>query len=216
MAAGSSMPSCSRTERRSWRRHVWGSADSSAASRWAAAMAVPVGTTRFTSPIASASVGVDGATGQDQVHRPALADESRQADGSAVDERHAVPAAEHAEHGILRRDPQVAPQRDLQSAGDGVPLDGGDDGLGQAQSRRTHRTVAVGSDPVGLGRSLGVQVGAGAERATRAAEHGHTQRGVRVEGPQRIGEQRRGRPVNSVAPLRTVDEYREDGAVDAT
>jgi len=34
-----------------------------------------------------------------------------------------------AEHGVVRRHPQVAPRRQLEAAGHGPPLDRGDDGF---------------------------------------------------------------------------------------
>ena len=46
----------------------------------------------------------------------------------------------------LGRDPQVAPQRELEPARDRVALDGGDHRLGERHAGRTHRPVAVGRD----------------------------------------------------------------------
>ena len=52
-------------------------------------------------------VGGDGAARQDQVERARQADQSRQPDRAAVDQRDAEPPAEHAEHRILVGDAQV-------------------------------------------------------------------------------------------------------------
>ena len=45
----------------------------------------------------------------------------------------------------LRGDAQVAPQRELEAAGDGVALDGGDHRLGEQMARRAHRPGPSGS-----------------------------------------------------------------------
>jgi hypothetical protein len=74
---------------------------------------------------------VDAPAGEDEVHGPAVADEPGQPHGAQVDERHPEPPAVDAQHGVLGRHPQVAPQRQLQAAGHGEPLDGGDHRLGQ-------------------------------------------------------------------------------------
>ena len=75
-------------------------------------------------------------------------DQPRQAHGAAVDQRHAPAAAEHAEHGVLLGDAQIAPQRELEPARNGVARDRGDHRLGQAHARGAHRAVAAGLDPV--------------------------------------------------------------------
>ena len=71
-------------------------------------------------------VAGDAATGEDQVERVAEADEAGQPHRAAVDERHTPAAAEHAEHRVAGGDPQVAPARQLEAAGDGVALDRGE------------------------------------------------------------------------------------------
>ena len=70
-------------------------------------------------------VGVDRATGEDHVHRPALPDQPRQPDRATVDQRYPPPTAEHPEHGVLLGDSQIAPQCELQTAGDRVAADRG-------------------------------------------------------------------------------------------
>ena len=72
----------------------------------------------------------DRASRQDHVERTRLADEARQADRAAVDQRHAPAPAEHAEPGALRRHAQVAPQRKFEPARHGITLDRGDHRLG--------------------------------------------------------------------------------------
>ena len=100
-------------------------------------------TTRLTSPIRSRLGGSDGPAGEDQVHGPAGADQARQPDRPAVDQRHAPAAAEHAEDRVLLGHAQIAPQRQLQPAGDRVTR----------RSRRSPAwTAASGSAPSGRRR----------------------------------------------------------------
>ena len=79
--------------------------------------------TRLARPISAASSARTGAAGEDQVERAALADQARQAHRAAVDQRHAPAAAEDAEHRVFVGHAQVAPQRQLEPAGDGVARD---------------------------------------------------------------------------------------------
>ena len=62
-------------------------------------------------------VDVDDPAAQDHVECPAQPDDARQALGPAVHQRHAPAALGEAQLGALGRDPQVAPQRQLQTAG---------------------------------------------------------------------------------------------------
>ena len=133
----------------------------------------------------------DCAPGEDHVERTPVADEPGQPDGAAVHERDAEAAAEDAEDGALRGHAEVAPERDLQAAGDGVALDGGDDRLAEQKARDAQRGVPVLG---GTQRADGAQVGAGAERATSAGENGDGRRVVGVEVPERAGQCRRRLP----------------------
>src|SRR6185369_2924615 len=65
-------------------------------------------------------------SGQDHIERARQTDKPWQPHGAAVDERDAPPATEDAEHRRPSRHPQVAHQRQLETAGDRVALDGGD------------------------------------------------------------------------------------------
>ena len=76
-------------------------------------------------------VAAHAPAGEDEVERGAGPDEPGEADGAPVDEGHAPAAAEDAEHGVVGGDAEVAPQGQLEPAGDGVSLDRGDDRLGQ-------------------------------------------------------------------------------------
>src|SRR5262245_32685678 len=81
-------------------------------------------------------VAGDAAAGEDQVERVRVADQAGEPDGAAVDQRHAPAAAEHAEDGVLGGDAQVAPERELEPARDGVPLHRGDHRLREEHARR--------------------------------------------------------------------------------
>src|SRR5439155_17624008 len=84
-----------------------------------------------------------------------------------VDQRHPEASAEHTEDGVGARDPQIAPERELQPAGDRVALDGGDHRLRDQHARRAHRAVDVvvdahrdllaGHYPVGPNRSTRIR-----------------------------------------------------------
>ena len=74
---------------------------------------VPVGDHTIDQPDLEGLRGGHGTAGDDHVLRPAQADHARQPDRTAVDQRHAPAAAEHAEHRVLLGHPQVAPEREL-------------------------------------------------------------------------------------------------------
>ena len=92
--------------------------------------------------------GWHGPTGQDQVHGAAVADEAGEADRAEVAQRDAEAAAEDPEDGVLGGHPQVAPEGELDAAGHGVALDGGDDRFGKREAGRAHGAAA----PSGMGR----------------------------------------------------------------
>src|SRR6266542_979073 len=71
--------------------------------------------------------------GQNNLQRAALADDSRQTHGPAVDQRHAPTAAIDAEVGLLRHHSEIAPSPQLHAAGDGGALDRRDDRLVQLE-----------------------------------------------------------------------------------
>src|SRR5579875_45268 len=153
-------------------------------------------------------LGADRATGEDHVKRAATADQPRQPHRAPVDQRNAEAPAEDAEHGPALGDPQIAPQRKLQSARDRVAGDRRDHGLGEPHPRRSHRPVAVTRDAVSVRAADGVQVGARAEGAARAPEHRNRRPPVGVERAERIGQRGRGRTVDGVASLRAGEDDR--------
>ena len=166
----------------------------------------------------------DAASGEDHVHRLAVADEPWQAHRAEVDQRHAPAPAEDAEDGVRGGDAEVAPQRQLESARDRVPLDRGDDRLSEQHARRPHGPVPVLAENVlpervdqGAAPELAggdrLQIGAGAERAARAGQDRDRERLVRVEAAKRPHQRRRGRVVDRVAHLGPVDGDDGDFAV---
>ncbi len=144
------------------------------------------------------------APGQDQVHGVTLADQPRQTHGAAIHQRHAPAPAVHAEDRVACRHPQIAPERELQAAGNGVTLHGGDHRLAEPQPGRAHGTIAGAFHPIAAARGHGLQVGAGAEGAARAGEDRHGAVRVGVEVAEGVCQRRCGRAVHRVADRRAV------------
>ena len=96
-----------------------------------------------------------------------MTDDAGQPHRAEIAQRHTEAAAEHAEDRILGRHPQVAPECELDAAGNRIPFDGGDHRLGQCQARRPHRSGTVVGDGPAVTLGHGLQVGARAERAAR-------------------------------------------------
>ncbi len=86
---------------------------------------------------------------------------------------------------LVRRHPQVAPQGQLQPAGHGVALDGGDHRLGEQPPRRPHRTFADRIVALALAGGGDGQVEPGAERAARPGQHGDGGFRIGLEGVER-------------------------------
>ena len=143
-----------------------------------------------------------------------MADQAGEADRAAVHQRDAPAPAVDAEHRVLGGDAQVAPDRQLEPAGDRVALDRGDHRLAEQHPRRPDRPVAVGLDPAARGAARlahRLEVGAGAELAARAGQHRDGQRVVGVEAPERVGQRVRGRAVDRVRHLGPVDRHDATG-----
>ena len=138
-----------------------------------------------------------------------MADQARQADRAAVDQRDAEAPAEHAEHGVGRGHPEVAPHRQLQPPGHGMSFHGGDDRFGERQPGGTHRPWSVLGHPVPGPAGDGLEIGTGAEGAGRTGEYGDGGPFVRVERRECLEERIGGVSVHGVAPRRAVD--RDDG-----
>ena len=71
-----------------------------------------------------------GTPGQDQIHRMPQPNQSGEADGPSIDERYPPSAAKDTQHRVLFGNPEIAPQRQFQATGHGVPGDGRDHRLG--------------------------------------------------------------------------------------
>src|SRR5258706_8817569 len=120
------------------------------------------------------------APGEDDLHRASHADDARQAHGAAVDQRHAPAPAIDAEVRRFLHHAQVAPERELEAAGDRGTRDRGDHRLVELEARRPERPARDGFaiverivDLVELLRVLHhrraiLEVPAGAERAALA------------------------------------------------
>ena len=215
-ASCSCSPSCSSTESRSLRRQSWGSA----ASSWASASAACAGLSRRHDPVdephGERLGGTDRPAGQDQVQGTSGADQPRQPHRATVDERHAPPSAEDPEHRVLGGHPQVAPDRQLEPAGHGVPLDRRDHRLAEPHPGRAHRAVAHPSGrrpgcrlgvPIAL-RSAPAQNVPPAPVSTATRAPGSASK-ARKASARAVG----GRAVDGVPRLRTVDDHRRDLAV---
>src|SRR5262249_51425256 len=81
------------------------------------------------------------ASRQDDLQRTTQPDDPRQPHGSPVDQRHTPTAAIDAEVRALRHHPEIAPQPQFHSAGDGRALDGGDDRLVQLEPGGAERSA---------------------------------------------------------------------------
>ena len=116
-------------------------------------------------------LGIDALARQDHLHRVAEPDDHRQADQAAVAGVKAPLAVLQRELGIGGAKPQVAGQRQLEAAGDGIAVDGGEDRLVDVEAtRNAAQTVALDPALAELGRRrrrkrhrVGFQIGAGAK-----------------------------------------------------
>ncbi len=193
--------------------HCCGSAASSAASCSAASRACPLGTTRLASPIANASAASTARPVRIMSIARLVPDQPGQPDSAAVDQRHTPPPAEHPEHRALFGHPQVAPQRELQAAGDRVATDRGDHRFGQHHSRRPHRARAGPVYRVGFRRAERLQIGSGAKGSVVAPQHRHRCGVVAIELLERREQRGSRRAVDGVARLRPVQDHRGHRAI---
>ena len=139
-----------------------------------------------------------------------MADQSRQTHGAEIDERHAEPAAEHAEHGIVGRDAQIAPERKLEATCDCMTLDGRNYRLAEKHARRAHRSVCVGRQVSFVAPSKSFEVGARAKETSCSGQHGDVRFSVLVEAAERLGKRVGSRSIDRVAHLRPVDRHDGD------
>src|SRR6185503_7958764 len=88
-------------------------------------------------------VGLDDPPAQDEVEGAAEPDDPRQALRPTVDQRDAEAPLGEAQPGALGRDPQVAPQRQLEAARQAPPLDRRDSRLRGDPTRESERAAGV-------------------------------------------------------------------------
>ena len=69
--------------------------------------------------------------GEDQIQCPPEPHDPGQTYGPTIDQRHADPAAEHAQDGVGCRQAQISPARQFQPAGHGMALDGSNHRFGK-------------------------------------------------------------------------------------
>src|SRR5207244_1318354 len=150
---------------------------------------------------------------EDQIERAAEADDRRQSHRAAVEQRDAPAAVEDAHDRVLLDHAEVAPEGQLEAAGDGVARHGGDHRLAEPHARRAHGPFAVRAGVLRRRRRDGLEIEARAEGAVGAPEHGDARLAVALEGAER-GAQRCGRRrVHRVPPLGSVEDDRRHGAV---
>ena len=110
------------------------------------------------------------------------------------------------------RDPQVAPEGQLEPAGDAPTVDRGDRRLARGapgKAQRSARTLHPGGE-----RFDRLEVGAGAEGLVAGAgEDQHPRVGVRFEALERLLQRVGGRSVDRVPPLRPIDRHERGVAV---
>ena len=212
-AASSSRPHCSSAERRSWRRHVCGSAASCAASACGGER-LP----RRDDPVGQADgqrlCGVDGPAGEDHVHGPAGADDAAAA-GRCRRRSAARPSG-----GRTPRTPRSsdATRRSHHSASSSPPATACPStaaitGLPQPHPGRSHRPITVVGEAVAAFGADGRQVGACAEHPAGAVQDGDGSVRVGVEGAEGVGERIGGGAVDGVAPRRPGEGHGGDGPV---
>ena len=172
----SDRPHWSSAERRSLRMQVWGRAARLRGPGHGRSRAVPVGTTRLTRPMASASSAPTSRPVRMRSRaRPWPTSRGSRTvppsiSGTPKRRQNTPNAASCGGH------PEIAPDGQLEAAGHGVALDGGDDRLGELQAGRTHGPRTVLGDPMAGSVSQGLQIGAGAEGPAGPGQHGHARR----------------------------------------
>src|SRR5438067_6872300 len=142
-----------------------------------------------------------------------MADQSRQPDGSEIDQGHAEAATEDPEGGVLRDHPHIRPQRQFHAAGDRETLHRRDYGFRQTQPAWPHRRNRIVTADLaffmGVAGCHRLEVSARTKVSARAGKDGHRGGGIGVERPERIEQFPRCRAIDGVTTMRTVD--RDDG-----
>src|SRR3954471_19775884 len=156
--------------------------------------------------------GADVAAREEQVARPRHPDDVDEAPQAGVRVDEAQLRRRHAELGRLRGEAQVAGERELETAADGVAVEGGDGGIGEAVERLDRIMEGVGDQRLG---PVGEIVTPGPPDVVARREHGPLrgqQQAARVvELARRLGDRAEDRVVERVALGRIAD--REAGDV---
>ena len=157
--------------------------------------------------------GVEALAGEEVACRGPL---GHPAQGDQRDHRRGEPQAHLGEREAGGRAGQrdVARAHQPHAAGPHVPVDGGDDRLGQLDQPAEQGEHAAGALGRPALRGLLPEVGPGAERLAGVREHHGPDRGVRTGGGQVLAERPDQRGGERVAVLRAVQGQRGDAAVD--
>ena len=154
------------------------------------------GTTRFTSPIRSASSAFTRRAVSHELERARRADQPRQALRAAVARDDPERDLGQSEHRVLRREPQMTGERQLASAAEGVPVDGGDHRLGRLLEHVEH-ALAEARDVLGAARVEHRQlVDVRARDEALGAAAGDDQRALLGVGHESRGAVARSRPAS--------------------
>src|SRR5580698_5522894 len=130
----------------------------------------------------------DAAASENEVHCPAMPDQSGQAQCAEVDQRHAETPAIYPEGCVASGHTEIAPQGEFETAGNGRTLDCGDHRLRKFQSSRPYRPVACLGIGLALTGSPRLQVGTRAKRIACTNQNGHAMLRFCVESPERVGQ----------------------------
>lgn len=150
---------------------------------------------------------VDFPSCEDEVERPPLADQPRETDRAAIDERHSKAPTEDPEHGRLAHNSKIAPDGELEPSGNREALHGSHHRLAQRHPRRPERAGAVDPHPMVDFIFQDVEVCPRAEVVTGPCQHGGFDGLVTFEFEKSLVEQQRGLRVDCVAHLWSVDLY---------
>ena len=155
---------------------------------------------------------LNSASCQDHVEGAALPDETRQSDRAAVDKRNAPAPTKHAKHRTRGRDPQVAPQREFETASHGIPLHRSDDRLAQQHPGRPNQTITfrfVGD----FAACQRLEVEARTEVTAFACENGDRARFIGLERGEGRPELVGGLRIDRVAHFWAIDDDRGDRTI---
>jgi len=136
-------------------------------------------------PHAQRLVSQHRTTGENQIQRATLADNSWQTHGAAINQRHAKASAEHPKHRVIGHHPQISEQRQLQPAGYRVTFNSGDQWFAQLHAAGAHRSVTFGFQAIGALNTFGkrAQISTGAEGIARPRQNCHPRLLIRFKGP---------------------------------